>query len=245
MKLLATIEAERMPLRPHFLAASVIKSALTISNPQLKDQLYDFSEHQSNKTMKPFSGAIYLNDYTVEKQQLLIHKNVQLLISSPDAEFILYVYNGLVQQAHYTYQQYPLHVQSVKILPEKLPKTNRALFKTLSPLIIKNHNNKYLDITHPDYEQELNYAANECIKSLQQRGLYEKLTFTPVLMHKKVVQLQHEKFAKLNEKSTLYMNAYEGSFLLEGHPADLALLTQSGLGFRRSLLFGAIELVHE
>ncbi len=41
------------------------------------------------------------------------------------------------------------------------------------------------------------------------------------------------------------MNAHEGNFILEGHPEDLSILTQAGLGFRRALFFGHIEMINE
>ncbi|UZN01390.1 hypothetical protein OL548_33990 (plasmid) [Lysinibacillus sp. MHQ-1] len=59
------------------------------------------------------------------------------------------------------------------------------------------------------------------------------------------MQLKHDKFAKLNDKGILYMNAHEGNFILEGHPEDLSILTQAGLGFRRALFFGHIEMINE
>ncbi len=57
--------------------------------------------------------------------------------------------------------------------------------KTNSPLIVKNSLGKYLEIDDSTYVTELNYAANECMKSIMGRSLYEPIAFTPITMRKK------------------------------------------------------------
>lgn len=207
--------------------------------------MYHYTPSKANKEMRPFTGAIYLNDYTLGNGEFTIHQDVRLTISSPNVEFILNLYNGFVQKKSYKYRSYELFLDHIKMLPEKLPKTNRVLFKTLSPLIIKNRDGQYLDLQDENYQTELNYAANECMKAVAKRSLNKPITLTPIVMHKKVVQLQHDSFAALNAQNILYMNAYEGTFLLEGHPEDLNILAQAGLGFRRSTFFGCIEMINE
>lgn len=238
-------KTEKLPRHHHFLFASVVKSALEVSSPQMQFEMYHYTQDQANKEMRPFTGAIYLNDYTLENGEFTIHQDVRLTISSPSAEFILNLYNGFVQKKNYKYQSYELSLAHIKMLPEKLPKTNRVLFKTLSPIVIKNQDGQYLNLYDENYQTELNYAANELMKVVAKRPLYEPIILTPIVMHKKVVQLKHDSFATLNAQNILYMNAYEGTFLLEGHPKDLNILAQAGLGFRRSTFFGCIEMINE
>ncbi|MFD3448272.1 CRISPR-associated endoribonuclease Cas6 [Microbacteriaceae bacterium 4G12] len=245
MKLLIVFKTEKLPRHNHFLFASVVKSALQVSNPQMQFEMYHYTQDQANKEMRPFTGAIYLNGYTLENEEFMIHQDVRLTISSSNAEFMLNLYNGFVQKKSYKYQSYELSLVHIKMLPEKLPKTNRVLFKTLSPLVIKDRDNRYLDLNDENYQTELNYAANECMKAVAKRSLYGPIILTPIVMHKKVVQLKHDSFKALNAQSILYMNAYEGTFLLEGHPEDLNILAQAGLGFRRSTFFGCIEMINE
>lgn len=245
MELLVVFKTKKLPRHHQFLFASIVKSALSNSNPEMQKKMYRYSENQANKMMRPFTGAIYLNKYILENGEFSIQGDVRLTMSSPDAEFMLYLYNGFVQQQCFKYQSYELTLEKIQILPQKLPKSNRVLMKTNSPLIVKNSLGKYLEIDDSTYVTELNYAANECMKSIMGRSLYEPIAFTPIAMHKKVVQLKHDKFAKLNDKGILYMNAHEGNFILEGHPEDLSILTQAGLGFRRALFFGHIEMINE
>lgn len=245
MKLLVVLKARKLPRHHHFLFASLVKSALATSNAQMQYEMYHYTPKQANKEMRPFTGAIYLNNYTLEDGEFTIHQDVRFTISSPNAEFILNLYNGFVQKTDYKYQSYELSLSHIKMLPERLPKTNRVVFKTLSPIVIKNKDGKYLDLHDENYQIELNYAANECMKAVAKRPLYKPITLTPVVMNKKVVQLKHDSFAALNAQNILYMNAYEGTFLLEGTPEDLNILAQVGLGFRRSIFFGCIEMINE
>ncbi len=245
MRLQIIMEAEKIPKHYHFLAGSVVKAGLSSVNPELKESLYSFEEHQANKAMRPFTGAIYLNGYTLEGDEFIIHQDIRMTISSSDINFMITLYNGLLEHQQMQYKSYTLHIKHVKFLSEKLPTKSQALFKTNSTIVIKDKNNQYLNIDDPDYEKELNYAANECLKSVAGRTLHQPLVFTSVMMHKKVVQLKHDKFKNLNEKGILYLNGFEGSFVLGGHPEDLALLTQTGIGFRRSQMLGCIEMVNE
>lgn len=245
MEILVVFKTDKLPKHHHFLFSSVIKSALSHSNPGLQKEMYHYSETQANKMMRPFTGSIYLNKYSLGNEEFLIQGDVHLTISSPNIKFMLFLYNGIVQKQYFKYQSYELSLVEIRILPEKIPNSNTVFMKTKSPIIVKNASGKYLEIDDTSYVKELNYAANECVKSIMKRSLYEPITFTPIAMHKKVVQLKHDKFVKLNDKRILYMNAYEGSFLLDGHPEDIALLTQAGLGFRRALFFGHIEMINE
>ncbi|MED3660529.1 CRISPR-associated endoribonuclease Cas6 [Ureibacillus terrenus] len=245
MKIQAILEGDRMPRHYHFAMASLVKSALSVSNPKLADALYKFSGNRANKKIKPFTGFIQLKDYELLEEEFIVRGNVYITISSPDPELLLNIYNGMVQQREFHYKQYRFQVLHVKVLPEKLPKTGKALCQTKSPIVIRNREGEFLDIDDPDYLKELNYISNECVKQLEGRSLYSPIKLTPVLMTKKVVQLKHDAFKNLNPHSILYLNAYVGSFILEGDPRDLRLLVQAGLGFRRSEFLGCIELIHE
>lgn len=245
MKIQVILESQKIPRHYHFAMSSLVKNALNVSNPKLVDSLYNYKDGRANKRQKPFTGYIRLNDYMFQEDEILINGNIHLHISSPDPELILYVYNGFIEQREFKYKGYHFRVSHVRILNEKLPKSGKVLCQTKSPIVIKNREGKFLDIDEPNYVKELNYISNEFMKHYEGRPLYKPLKFTPVLMDKKVVQLRHEAFRDLNPQQVLYVNAYEGSFILEGDPRDIRVLIQAGLGFRRAHFHGCIEFVHE
>jgi len=136
-------------------------------------------------------------------------------------------------------------LQRVNLLKEKLPTKDEAVFKTLSPIAVKGKQGSFLDLEDDEYRDALNYISNEMLKRFRGFRLKEPLVFEPINLKKQVVKLKHEEFAMLNEEQILYVNAYRGTFRLKGDPEDLALITQLGLGFRRSSGFGNLQLVEE
>ena len=244
MKLQVSFNAPILPRRYHFLFTSLIKSALEVSAPELKNNMYQYGV-KSNKIPKPFTGSVYLQTYQMEEDGFQIDGEVKLIISSPSAEFLIHVYNGFIQKTNYKYKEYELDVNHVKILTEKLPTKEKIILKTLSPIALKDKSGRFLSVEDPNYEKELVYISNEVVKAVVGRELNRPLKFTPIAMQKTIVQLQHDSFRKLNNKSILFVESYKGLFLLEGHNEDLTILTQAGLGHRRAQLFGAVELVDE
>lgn len=244
MRIQIILDCEKVPKHYHFAMSSLVKYALNVSNPELAKSLYSYSNGRTNKKLKPFTGDIQLNNYELQNEEFIIHSNIYLNISSPDPEFILYVYNGFIQQRIFQYKNYNFKVLQVKVLKEKLPNANKVLCQTRSPIVIRNREGKFLDIDDPSYIRELNYISNEFLKQYEGRSLYSPLKFTPVMMSKKVVQLKHEAFKNVNPQNILYLNSYEGSFILEGDQRDIRILVQAGIGFRRSEFLGCIEFIH-
>lgn len=241
----AVLKGERVPRHYHFQMSSLVKNALSVTNPDLVNTLYYFSDGKANKQIKPFTGYVQMTDYELLDDEFIVRGEIRLTISSPDVEFILHLYNGFIQQREYRYKHFEFTVSHVKVLQEKLPQTGKVLCQTKSPIVIRNRQGEFLNIEDSDYLAELNYISNECVKQLEGRSLYSPIKLTPVLMTKKVVQLKHEAFKKLNPQHIMYLNAFQGSFILEGDPRDIRLLVQTGLGFRRSEFLGFIEFIHE
>lgn len=244
MKLLAVFSGSKLPRQNNFMFTSILKAALEVSAPDIKEEMYNY-KNKSNKKPKSFTGSIFLQDYVIEENVIQMNGEIRLTISSPSAELLLYVYNGLIQKKIFKYQEYVVKVDYVKVLPEKLPTKGKVLFKTTSPIAMKNKDGYFLDIDDPNYNSELNYISNAIIQSLEERNLKKPIVFTPVMMKKKVVKLKHHAFKKINNDSILYVQAFDGTFLLEGDIKDLIILSQTGLGYRRSQFFGSIEMLQE
>ncbi|WP_100403467.1 CRISPR-associated endoribonuclease Cas6 [Bacillus sp. FJAT-42315] len=244
LKLEVSFKTNRLMRRYNFQFASVIKAALSESNKTLVNELYEY-QGRNNKKMKSFAGSVFLQSYEVKEDYFDVKGEVKLIISSPQADLMLYLYNGLVQKKQYEYKGYHLEVTNVRMLRERLPQKERVLFKALSPIVVKEKGGRFLSPTDPNYTKELNYTCNEIVKSIRGSELRRSIHFQPVLMKKNVVQLQHDSFKQLNDQSILYVEAYNGTFVLEGDVEDLQLLAQTGIGLRRGQMFGNIEFVDE
>jgi len=242
MRLETTFKTSVCPVNYHYMIMSLIKDAFTLSAPERIEDLYVYKGKQ-NKKSKPFTFAVLLNNFKKENQEFLVDGHVKLIISSPNAEWLLYLYNGLLQKRQFEYKKYNLTLEHIRVLPESLPTSTKCLFQTLSPIVLKNKQGDFLSPDHPEFYPTLQYICNQTLENATGNGLYKDIILTPLSMKKRVVQQQHEHFKHLNRESTLYIDGYVGSFMLEGHVEDLRRLTQTGIGFRRSQGFGCVKLI--
>ena len=242
MRIECIFKGERIPVSYQYLFASAIKQAVSTSSEKKFKEIYYFRDKKT-KQSKSFTFSVFMEDFEMKKDDFEVKGDTKLLISSPDSELLLCIYNGLLTKREVKYKGYELSLQRVNLLKEKLPAKSEVMFKTLSPIAIKSKNGVFIEPEDEECNNALNYISNEMIRGFRGYGLKSPLEFVPVEMKKQVVKLKHEEFKELNEDQILYVNAYRGMFRLTGDPEDLALITQMGLGFRRSTGFGALQLV--
>ena len=242
MRIECIFRGERIPVSYQYLFASVIKGAIKNSSEEKFQEVYFYGEKKT-KQSKNFVFSVFMKEFKIVEDDFEVKGDIKLIISSPDSELMLYIYNGLLAKREIKYKGYELTLQRVNLLKEKLPTKGEAVFKTLSPIAVKGKNGGFLDLEDEEYNDALNYISDEMVRSFRGYGLKAALEFVPVAMNKQVVKLKHEEFKELNEDQILYVNAYRGTFRLKGDPEDLVLITQMGLGFRRSIGFGALQLV--
>lgn len=242
MRIEAVFRSERIPVSYQSLFISLIKHAIENSSAEKFQEIYYYEDKKSKKS-KNFVFSVFMKDFEIVDDHFEVKGDIKLIVSSPDSELMLYIYNGLLAKRKINYKDYDLNLQRVNLLKEQLPSMDEAVFKTLSPIAIRGKKGAFLDLEDEEYSHALNYISGEMLKDFRGFGLKKPLEFIPVGMKKQIVKLKHEEFEALNEDKILYVNAYRGMFRLKGDPEDLKLITQLGLGFRRSSGFGNIQLV--
>jgi len=242
MRIECVFRSDRIPVSYQYLFASVIKGAIENYSKEKFQEIYYFGDKKT-KQSKNFCFSVFMKNFKMVKGDFEMKGDIKLIVSSPDSELMLYIYNGLLAKREVKYKDYKLILQRVNLLKEQLPTRDEALFKTVSPIAVKGKNGAFLDLEDEEYNEALTYISDEMIRGFRGYGLKAPLEFVPVGMKKQVVKLKHEEFKDLNEEQILYVNAYRGMFKLKGDPEDLALITQLGLGFRRSGGFGNLQLV--
>lgn len=244
IKVIFEAEENKFPLSYRMMISSVIKKSLEISDEEYFQNMY-YYEEKKNKRIKPFTFSVFFKDYKIEKEEVILNGQGSIIISTPDYNMGIILYNGLLRLKAYEYsKEYKINIQKVLLEKEKLINEGEILCRTLSPIYIKAKDNKA--VTVDDIEQfnsELNYISNIALETYNGKGLKEELKFTPVKMKKVVAKEKITDFKLLNNKEFLYIEGYAGTFKLEGSIEDLSLLKQLGLGFRRSEGFGLFDLV--
>ena len=243
MRLKCDFKVDRLPISHNMMFVSLIKEALKKSDPEYYEKLYKFNG-KSNKKSKNFCFSVKMRGFDIDGDIVIVKDGISLLISSPDTEFILYVYNGLLKISEFKYKDFCVKKERISMLKEKSLDSSEAIFKTLSPICIKNNKNYFLKIDDDSYENELNYIAGKVLENYRGRGLEERLVFQNVKMKNVVVRQDIKAFEERSGKNYLCVNSYEGIFKLCGNVEDLRDLLSLGLGFKRNQGFGMLELVY-
>lgn len=244
MRFLINYKIDRLPIAHRMMFVSLLKKALSDYNEELYKELYLYDEgKKKNKKSKDFSLSIHLNNYKREGNEFLL-ESVSLTISTSDRILGIHLYNALLKLKKYTFKNvYTLEKISSSMLNTKVIKNNHCLFKTKSPLVVKNNENKFLDISDEGFLDELNYMANKMLENFRGYGLRDKLEFIPIDMKKIVVKESIEDFTRVSKKEYIHINSSVGVFALKGNIQDLNEIYLLGLGFRRNQGFGMIDIL--
>ncbi|WP_046175350.1 CRISPR-associated endoribonuclease Cas6 [Domibacillus indicus] len=238
MRLKINIKAKEIPVAYRFGFLSMIKEAVTASDPHYAKQLFD----SQNREMKPFAYSTYLKNFRFEGDSIKVD-SFTITISSSDLMFMTMLYNGLVHIRKYRYKTYEWERGRIEMLPEKNIQSSSVLFRTLSPLLIESADQQPLAPHDPGYEQEFNYYANLTVQRMLKRSLKKPLIVRPMQMKKVVIKENTHHINGGNQ--VLYLTAYKGMIFVEGDPADLDCLYKNGCSKRRSAGFGLLDIEME
>ncbi|SDZ38919.1 CRISPR-associated protein, Cas6 family [Bacillus sp. 166amftsu] len=239
MRLKVSFTCKVIPLSYRFMFVSFIKEALKTSNAVYAENLYIF-ENKPNKKSKNFTFSVYLKDYVLENDEFLLQNGLDWIISSPDPEFISYLVDGLNEIKEFRYKGYKLQKKNISILPEVKVKSDTVVFRTLSPIFIKDRDGKPLAPTEEGYEENFNYICDMTLRNYHGNGLKKPLQFIPMNLTKQVVK---EKFD--NTPNHQHFEAYKGTFLLKGDQEDLEILRQIGTSFKKSQGYGCVSVEYQ
>lgn len=241
MRLRCSFEVNNLPVSYNMLFVSLIKECIKKVDENYFNELFYYKEN-ANKKSKNYSFSVKLGKFSLNEDIFeIIDKNIFFTLSSPDIEFIANFYNGLHQVNNFSYKDFTLRRKNIYLLPQKKIDDNEVVFRTLSPICIKNKIGKYLDIEDKNFKKELNYLANLILMNYRGKGLKDELDFKPIDMKKVVVKVDND-FIK-DCKKYYNINSYKGIFKLKGDIEDLDLLYQLGLSFRRNQGFGMLEVM--
>ncbi len=232
---------EGLPLEYRRKYISYLKSAIEDYNQDLLAALYGGSS-----THKPFCFSLYfLPEVKVAKEGVfLFSKRFLATFTTPDVLMGVHLVNALMGRRN---RWLPLadwdnqiKILSLTKMPEYPIVNNTVAFKILSPIVIRDHDEKtrkdwYLTWEDQDFEQvwkrnlqsELRNVFNQDV-----RRDVEALRIKPVHLGKTVMLTYN-----------IYIPGTIGTFVLEGEKYLLEYLYKSGVGSRRSMGFGCLDVI--
>lgn len=215
---------------------SMIKKILSDYDEEYFKSIFFYGNKKSKK-IKPFTFSTFFRDYKINKDFIDVNGDVNIIISSADMKLMMILFNGFMNMKTYG----DFIKLSVNVKNERKIVKDEAVFKTLSPIYIKDKNGNDLDVQDENYNDEFNYYADIILRSYRGYGLNKPLKFEPLDMRKTVVKEEIKGFKDKTGEKYIYIKAYLGIFKLSGNIDDLNLLKELGVGARRSG-FGNIDL---
>ncbi|OQB73541.1 MAG: CRISPR associated protein Cas6 [candidate division TA06 bacterium ADurb.Bin131] len=275
MRIKISFKVEKLPILYRHRIMSLIKESLKQSDPEYKNSLYPDKKSEYSKKVKPFTFSVFIPPGCErKKEKFLVDENIEvedivfyfppdlslsLFISSCDYQFIINLYNGLLQIKQYTFD--PLNsikmtFERVFLLNERKINTDQVIFKTNSPILIEDEKSSPL-LPPPlrensnllEFNGHFNAIHNKILQDLREKdgekgpGLYQTLEFEPLNIRKQVVKHTLKGFREKAGKPYMVLTTFSGCFRLRGDPRDLQLLYQSGIGLRTGQGFGMVEVI--
>ncbi|WP_336769616.1 CRISPR-associated endoribonuclease Cas6 [Bacillus bombysepticus] len=242
MRLENTYKCEKLPLSYRKEVISYFKRSLELADPAYYRSLYFYGDVK-NKQTKPFAFSVNMKHCQIEGDEIQTGGEIRISVTSNNPQFMMTLYNGMLQIDTYEYKGYKLERVKTRVVPEHTTFAPSMTFATMSPILVKNKQGHWLDIEDADYLKELQYTANLILKECRGNGLRQPLYFLPVNMKKVVVKEKITEYIRNTGKKYLHFMGYTGMFQLAGHPEDLKDLYQLGLSMRRNAGFGMIQVV--
>ncbi|GEM_PF-1069578 len=217
-----------------------------------------FDLYYRRKFPKPFTFAVYLPIKTIKEDKILLKTDpneevfITWNVSFADTKLSLtFVSELLKKRKHNWRNEIEFSLIDVKPLKEKFSEeTTEVVFKTLSPIYLKDKNGKVIEPTRPDFEEEFNKVQKKIFETLGFPYSWVKIkpkrcksNESYFCIKKRIVKLKLDGYKKETQKELLKIPAFEGIFEVEGKPEVLKLLYQKGLGQRTAEGFGMVDVM--
>lgn len=240
LNVMAEMSVAELPIDYRRKVVSFFKSAFEEYDPSLFEVLYLNGNIKKNFTFATyFGGDAIVGGETVQVPQ----KHISFTISTPDITVGLHLYNALIARRG---KSRPfadcgvIRIIRITRIPEKTLLPGSITCKTLSPIVVRDHNRDtgvswYYTYESSDFLELL--RRNLCTELLYGSFRYlaadaTQLVFKPIRMKTTIVK-----------SYDINIPAGIGVFRLEGAPALLQYLYMSGVGGRRGMGFGCIDLL--
>lgn len=214
---------------------SYIKHAIQEYDENLYQQIY------AGNNKKTFTWAPILSKPQFEEEIIRLQdNNFSILFSAYNYLYALHLYNAFLNQ---TFKRFSLHqnsmtMKNIVMIPEKTINSNKLQVKMASPVICRNHNQEtrkdmYYSFERPEFETYIKINIREQMKEEGlDSSLLEGFKITPINSKKTIVKLYEKK-----------IEASIGKFELEGNKKLLDYLYRAGIGAKKAMGFGLLEIL--
>ncbi|MCP1224810.1 CRISPR-associated endoribonuclease Cas6 [Sebaldella sp. S0638] len=234
------LKENEIPLDYRRKIVSMFKRCLTNYDEDVFNKYY----HMRDPIQKEFTFSNYFQNPIIKKETIEIpNKRIIINFSTSDNVIGIDFYNAFVKNLYQEIRFSTLNsikITRIVIQKERKISSNRVVFRTQSPLIVRDH--------HPESGKDWYYSCNDLnFEKFLKRNLYNQLKdkFSENI-EKDLDTLSIKKLDMKKIIVTSYgikMASSIGSFEMEGEQYILNEVYQSGAGSKKSLGFSMVDIV--
>ena len=232
---------EHLPIDYRRKFLSYLKSAIEEYNNDLYTALYG-----EGHTPKSFCFSIYFAPKVViSKDEIALYsKRLHATFTTQDMFLGIHLVNALMARINKWFpladSNNELKALSITKVQEAFITTNSVLFKILSPVVIRDHNKKegrdwYLTFEDDGFEKIWKRNLKTELQNVFGRDVssdVDALQIKPIDLKKTVVK-----------SYGIFIPCTIGSLVMEGEKYLLEYLYKSGIGSRRAMCFGCVDVL--
>ncbi len=217
---------------------SLIKAVLSANNKALYEKIYVEKEHKE----KNFCFAVKLNKPQFSKDKITLDdEKIYMVIDIADFSDGIDMYNAF---ACYKNKPYPfpngnsIEIEDVRIKNHKQIVSDQILIKMQSPLLVRINEEKknyYISCTDENFKKYFSLSVLSMLKNLYDIDIEEsEIQIFTVDSKKTVVNTFGNK-----------ITGNIGTYIVKCRPDILNIISQTGIGSRRSQGFGCFNIISE
>mgnify|MGYP000019105798 CR=1 FL=1 len=218
-----------------------------------KENVLDY--YYNAKKPKPFTFALITNakiskdkkkfkffDYELETNYFILkNRSLSLVFSTFDYEFGVYIYNGILRIKEFKFsEEITLYPKRILLLNEPKFDLEEYTFKTISPILIENKEDKPILPYDKNFVLEFNNFHRKIFESF---GLnYKDVEISFLDCRKVLVKHFLKSFKEKTNKKYMFLTCFNGIFKIKGSSEVIEFLYKKGIGNRTSQGFGCVVL---
>lgn len=214
---------------------SYIKHAIQEYDENLYQTIY------AGNNKKTFTWAPILSNPQFQQEIIQLQdNNFSILFSAYNYLYALHLYNAFLNQKlkKFSLNRNSMTLKNIVMIPEKTIGSNKLQIKMASPIICRNHNQETLKDMYYSFERS---EFEEYIKINIREQMREEKLDSSLLEGFKITAINGRKIiVKLYEKK---IEASIGKFELEGNKQLLDYLYKGGMGAKKAMGFGLLEIL--
>ncbi|WGS65321.1 CRISPR-associated endoribonuclease Cas6 [Marinitoga aeolica] len=232
LKLIFNLKSNEIPKDYRRIFMSFIKKTLESYDKSI------FEEYFRNKDpiLKDYTFSVYFGKCKFEENIKIENENISMFLSTSSYKTGIHFYNAFINMK---YKEFPIKNNILKLnniikLPEKNIYKNEIIIKTLSPIVIREHNKEKDKYYYFDEENAIDILKNNI------KYQYSKL-FKSENGELDIKVLDFKKTTILNYSKKIKSNL--GILKIHGDKKILDFVYKSGIGSKRSSGFGMVDII--